>query len=168
MIWQLTISGLYPFNSYQSSFNFYLASITIPLVFITLLLFSRSILNTKNIFPKYDQILKGLIYILLLLSVTAIFYFSESIKAVGLLLNFLYPFLLFVAVKSYLSGNKPALFFIIAQIPYLISAIMLKVLLYEGYIDYSVVSRHGVVIGIFLEVILFSLALAYRIRLLQQ
>lgn len=76
------------------------------------------------------------------------------------------PFILYVGFKSYLSGNKVALFFIVAQTAFL-SMTILYSLMTDGSLEYCLLTRHGIVVGSFIEIILFSLALAYKIRLLQ-
>ena len=37
----------------------------------------------------------------------------------------------------------------------------------EGYLEYTLLNRHAIAVGSFVEIILFSLALAYRIKVLQ-
>ena len=59
-----------------------------------------------------------------------------------------------------------ALFFIVAQISFL-SMTTLFSLMAEGYLEYTLLNRHAIAVGSFIEIILFSLALAYSIRILQ-
>ena len=76
------------------------------------------------------------------------------------------PFLLIVGFKSYFAGNKTALFYIIAQVIFLSTSIMFSMTT-NGHLENTLFTRHGLVLGSLIEMILFSLALAYKIKELQ-
>jgi signal transduction histidine kinase len=76
------------------------------------------------------------------------------------------PVLLFIAYKSHQLKNKVAIFYIIAQGIFLTGATFYS-LLAEGFIEYSIYSRHLVMVTSLIEIVLFSLVLGYKIKLLE-
>lgn len=167
LAWQLRVNEFFPFNTFSSTEAFYLAGISTPLWIAFVIFFSRLILNTKTLFPTIDKIMKGLGVLYLFLAFSCIFFFHQSFIIITIFAKVVPPILLFVGFKSYFAGNKPALFYIIAQISFL-SMATLYAFLVDGYLEYTLLTRHGIVIGSLVEIILFALALAYRIKLLQQ
>ncbi|NOQ14122.1 MAG: diguanylate cyclase [Methyloprofundus sp.] len=166
LCWQLQTNVFFPFNTYSSTASYYTHGIFIPLFIASLLLFSRSILETKKRLPKMDRAMKTIAYLYLILAVSSLFYLHISFIIINGLATLIMPFILYVGFKSYFSGNKVALFFIVAQIVFLSTSTLFS-LMTDGYLQYSLLTRHGIVVGSFIEIILFSLALAYRIRLLE-
>lgn len=72
-----------------------------------------------------------------------------------------------VGVYSAIRGNPLGVFFTIAQTPYLIGYFLLAGASI-GVLEPSFIARYGFIIGTFLELVTFSLALGYRFRLLEQ
>ena len=165
--WQLQINAFPPFNTYSSSSSFYyFTGCLIPICFVFLILFSRTLLETKALTPKIDKVIKYFAYFFILLALSSVFFLHQSFIIINGLTSILVPLLLYVGFKSYWAGNKVALFFIVAQISFL-SMTTLFSLMAEGYLEYTLLNRHAIAVGSFIEIILFSLALAYSIRILQ-
>jgi len=164
--WQMQLNGFYPFNSYASTATYYFSGISTPLFIAFFMFFSRVILETKTRFAKIDIFLKYMGFFYILLALFSIFFLHQSYIVINGLANFLIPFLLFIGFKSYLNGNKTALFYVVAQITFLFTSTFFS-LMADGYLEYNLFNRHGIVVGSFIEIVLFSLALAYRIRILQ-
>ncbi|MFK5892462.1 MAG: diguanylate cyclase [Pseudomonadota bacterium] len=164
--WQLLLNGFFPFNTFNSTSSYYLSAISIPLLMSFGIFFSRSILNTNNLFPKIDRIIKTIAVFYILLAFTLLFFMQQSLLFINLLAIFIVPLLLYIGFQSYLKGNTTALFYIIAQITFLSMSVLFS-LMAAGFLEYSLLTRHGFIVGFFIEIILFSLALAYRIRVLQ-
>lgn len=167
LCWQLQVNSFPPFNTFPNAFWFYLAGILVPIGIVFLIFFSRALLKTKELFPRTDLLIKFLAYSLMLLAISSVFFLHQSFFIINGLVNVIFPLLLFIGIKSYLSGNKVAIFFVIAQVSFLSFSTLFS-LMVEGYIEYNLVNRHGIAVGFVIEIILFSLALAYRIRVLQQ
>ena len=165
--WQLMMSGFPPLSSFNSTDSFYLTATFIPLFLAFLTLFSRAILNTQKFFIKMDAILKLLATTYFLLTISSIFSINTSIFIMNAITVFTLPFLLFVALKSYLIGNKAAIFVVFAQVSFLTFSTLFS-LSALGYFEYTFINRYGILLGSFIEMILFSLALAYQIRLLEK
>ena len=166
LLWQLQINEYLFFSTYSSTWTFYNLGIFIPLWIAFVMLFSREILNIRSFSKKLDNIVKYLAYIYFLLAFSSMFFLHTSFVILNALASFALPFLLYVGYKSYKNGNKTALFFIIAQIAFLSTSTMFS-LMTDGYIDYSLLTRHGIVVGSLVEMILFSIALGYRLKTLR-
>ena len=87
-----------------------------------IILFARELLGTKKAFPFLDKILLFLAFSLLFLTTIVLIFGIPTIIYVNLLANFIFPFLLYVGFKSYFNKNKIAIFFITAEIVFLISS----------------------------------------------
>ena len=167
LAWQLLNIGFFPFNSFNNISSFYLSGISIPLLVASGVFFCRTILDTNLLFPKIDKTLKGIGYFYLVLAVSFIFFMAPSIIVINAVATFVLPFMLYAGFKCYLAGNKTALFYVIAQLSFLSTSTLFS-LMTEGYLEYNLLTRHGLTVGFIIEITLFSLALAYKIRILEQ
>ena len=164
--WQMKMNGVFPFHSFSSTSTYYLYGLFTPFFIAFLIFFSREVLDSKKLFPKTDKVILFFGFLYLLLTFTSIFDVHTSIVITTGLVPFILPFLLVVGFKSYFSGNKTALFYIVAQVIFLSTSIMFSMTT-NGHLDNTLFTRHGLVLGSILEMILFSLALAYKIKELQ-
>ena len=164
--WELLLMGFVPFNTFDSTSTFYLSGSSIALTIVFVILFGRAILDTKILLPNIDKTLKYATYISIVLTFSFIFFMQESLILINILTTFLLPFLFYVGFKSYAAGNKTAIFYIIAQSFFLFTSILFSLMSF-GYLEYNLLTRHSLTIGYFIEMILFSLALSYRIRVLK-
>ncbi len=167
MMWQMELNGFPPFDTFSSPQIYYSVSgMIIPLILSFFMVYSREILNTKNLFPQLDKILQFFIYLCVGLSLLAQFYLSEAFVIINGVATIVIPFVLFVGIKSYNHGIKIALFYIIAHLVFIITSVLFS-LMTDGYIEYNLFTRHSILVGSFIEMIMFSLALGYRMKLLQ-
>ncbi len=164
--WQMKMNGFYPFDVFSSTSNYYLYGLLTPFFIAFLIFFSREVLDTKKLFPKIDKVILFLGFLYILLTFTSIFDVHKSIVITTALVPLVLPFLLIVGFKSYFAGNKTALFYIIAQVIFLSTSIMFSMTT-NGHLENTLFTRHGLVLGSLMEMILFSLALAYKIKELQ-
>jgi len=167
LIWQLALNNFFPMDSFSSTDSYYRAGSPVAFFITFLILFSRKILNLKKIYPRLDRFILYMGYLSLFLAILAVIFLHEAYPYINLLATFAFPFLLYVGFLSYRRGNKVALFYIIAQASFLPLSTLFS-LMSDGHIEYSLITRHGMPIGSSIEMILFSLGLAYRIRLLEQ
>jgi two-component system, sensor histidine kinase LadS len=166
LVWQIIMNDIPPIDKYINKNNLYTLSSSVPLIVLFMILFSKSILDTKIYLPKLDKILSYLSIVYGLLTLSSIYDFKNTIPITNLFISFTLPFLLFIGLKSLYLKNKTAKFYLIAQIPYMSLSTVFAVAAY-GYLDYNLFTRHGLAIGSLFEIILFSLALAYRIKILE-
>lgn len=167
LIWQITMNAITPINEFLNRENFYVLTSSIPLMLAAMTMFSRSILDTKSNLPKIDFILKYIAIIFTLFTFIALLDFKLIMPLINTLASVTLPFLLFVGFKSLKNRNKIAKFYLVAQLPYLTLSTLFSLSAY-GYIEYSTITRHGIIVGSLFEIVLFSLALAYRIKLLEE
>ena len=164
--WQMRMNGIFPFQSFNSTEAYYLYGLLTPFFIASIIFFTREVLDTKKLFPKIDKVILFFGFLYLLLTFTSIWDVHKSIVITTGLIPFVLPFLLVIGFKSYFSGNKTALFYIVAQIIFLTTSIMFSMTT-NGHLENTLFTRHGLVIGSLIEIILFSLALAYKIKELQ-
>ena len=166
LIWQLQLNEYLFFSTYRSSWSYYAAGVFIPFWIAFVMLFTREILEVQYFSKKLDTIVKYLVYIYFLLAFSSLFFLHTSYIILNALASFAFPFLLYVGYKSYKNGNKVALFFIVGQISFLSMSTLFS-LMADGYIEYSLLTRHGIVVGSLIEMVLFSIALGYRLKILR-
>lgn len=167
LIWQLGANGLFPFDRFSSSFSYYLNGLSVPIGLCFLMLFARTILETKKRLPKIDCIIKYIASAYFLLSLTAIFFTHNSFIVISFITTFSMLFLLYTGYKSYRSGNNSALIFLIAQAAFLSMSTLFS-LMTEGYLEYRSITKHGLISAFLVEIFIFSLAIANRIRTHEQ
>ena len=166
-LWQTELNGFAPFTAFSSTAEYYLTGSFIPFWIAFVLFFSSEILDTKRLFPKMDIIIKFLGYFYIFLAIYSWFDVHTAFSILNGLATFVFLFLLYAGFKSYFAGNKTALFYIIAQLFFLSMSTIFS-LMTDGYLEYNLITRHGIVLGSFLEMLLFSLALAYKLKALQE
>ncbi|WP_321777537.1 hybrid sensor histidine kinase/response regulator [Sulfurimonas sp.] len=166
LFWQMRLSEAFPFDSYSSTDVFYAQSFYTPMLLGFLVLFTREILETKKLFPVIDKFVVLLAWTYFALAPLSLFFLDEAYAMMSNISTPAFPFLIFMGFKSYNAGNKAAIFFIVAQISFLFFTILLS-LLSQGYIEYNALNRHGIILGSFIEMVLFSIALAYRVKISQ-
>jgi len=167
IVWQLEANGIYPIDSFESTRSTYLfGAMIVPILLGIYTIFSQEILNTKRLLPRMDRVLRYSSYFYFLLGFIAIFDIHTSYQIVSLLTTFLMPFFLYVGYKSYGAGNKTAIFYIIAQSIFLVASFIFSLMI-DGFLEYNLFNRHAYVVGSYLEIILFSIALSYKIKQLE-
>ena len=167
MFVQIKYIGYFPFDTYLNSTNYYTLNFFSHLTLIFLILFTKSILETKKTQAKMDKLLNLLIGLYLAL---ALYSMSDNYSFASFLLiklsTFSFIILIFVAFRSYILGIKIASFYLLALTIFL-STMTFFTLLAAGNIEYTLFSRHLYILGSSMEVIILSVALAYKIKILQ-
>lgn len=131
--------------------------------------FSRTFLQTKELSPRFDQVLKGLLVLaLVLLPLTAIFYWQNWSSQI---LSVMTPLVLltgFVAsIVCLLAGNRSAKYYLIANIAFVLG-VALDALSNFAVIPANSFTTSSSIIGYAIQAILLSLALADRIHHLRE
>ena len=166
LLWQLSLNNFPPFQTFYSVDAYYLAGTPVNFMIIFIIIFIRKLLSTKEYFPLLDKVILSLVYISILLAIASLFLLYKITPYINILATVTFPFLLYIGFKSYINNNKIAIFFIVAQILFLISSTIFSLML-EGHLAYNIYTRHSIAVGSSIELLLFSLTLAYSIRLLQ-
>ncbi len=148
-----------------NNFNLIAAS----LVFITVLIFTKSFLNSRLYIPTINKILN----ILLILSMIClvISFFPSLYRIANLLIHFSAIIVnlgvLVAGMATFMKGFKPARFFMIAFF-FLIAGVFLYILKNFGVVPSMIITEYGIQIGSSFQVIMLSFALADRIKILQE
>lgn len=166
MVWQLSLNGFPPFESYTKVGLAYINGLFVPMFIAFLFLFSREILDMKQVNLKLDKIMKYIAFLFFTLAIFTQIELYSSYIVLNYAATIAFPLLVYFGYRSYLAGNKVAIFYLTAQVFFLLFSTVYS-LMTEGYIEYNLFTRHGIVIGSSIEIILFSLALGYRLKLLE-
>ncbi len=165
--WQTSMSGIYPFDTFLNTESYYFIGASIPLLVAFLTFFTNHILDIKTMSKKYYHTLNFIGGFYIILAICSIFAFEPSILIMNATASFVLPFLLYMGYISYKNGNKIAIFYLLAQVGFLSMSTLFSLSSF-GFLEYNFYSRHGIMVGSFIEMILFSLALAYRIKILEK
>ncbi len=130
-------------------------------------LFSIKILNIKEYYPRICKFILYCGYFLLALGFYGLFDPANALHIMNILMLGLPLFILGVAIALYFKKNKLALYYIIAQTLF-ISSNTIFGLLFAGVLEYNNFTRYVNFVGSLSEIILFSLALAYRTQLIRE
>lgn len=161
------LMGYYPTEIYPSLRFTYNMSVLFPLWFAIFIFFTREILKTKYYLPKIDPIIKYTGYLLLALTLLAFIELYLAIFIMNILMLIILPILIVLAIAVLKKGYKVAVFYIFAEILFVVSNTIFG-LLFAGAIEYNVFTRYSYFVGSLAEIILFSLALGYATYSLKQ
>ncbi|WNG55232.1 hypothetical protein F0U59_10910 [Archangium gephyra] len=131
---------------------------------LCVVLFARSFLHTSRTVPRLDRLLRGWLAVCGISMLLAAFIPVRVSLLIGNTLALASgPLLLVTSIVVWRRGFGPARFFL-AGWSSLCLAVVLVPLSNQGWLPTSIVTRHLVMIGSAMEMILFALALANRIN----
>ena len=130
--------------------------------------FAAIFLKLKEKHKRLDNFMWVIAYLSLLLTVLSLFLTIEQITPFGRWLVLLsFPSYIIVAIIAYRNGYKLAKFYIIAWIPYVLGLVV-RTIHGAGWIPSNQFVLASIELGGALETVLLSLALAYRIKKMQE
>ena len=133
---------------------------------LLLVQFTRSLLATRSLAKILDAVLLATMAVFGLLAIAT--FVEIKFYSVGIRLSIPLLLMLFsVGIYSAVRGNRMGWLFIAAQTPYILGYLLLAAMS-TGALEYSPLNRFGFIAGSLLELIIFSMALGYRFRLLQR
>lgn len=139
----------------------------LQLYFVGLVFFTIYFLNLTNTFPKLKKTILYLLYANIIASLTVPFATQIQILSM-IIMNMLYITLIFTGFRSYFSGFRPALYYLIATGVALISNFTYTFMNQGVLIPYNIYTYNLMTFGLVWDMILLAFALAYRIKLLQE
>jgi diguanylate cyclase (GGDEF)-like protein len=151
------------FTPYLTPALFDMMLVSIPLYFIFLILFSQKILQTEKMFPRIHKILNGFILIAIITSLAMLADIQRGILLLNLLALILLPMLLVVSAIAAYHNRTIAKIYMSAMLIFIVGMSTIS-LMSLGLFEYSVYLSSVPILSSFLEAILFSLLLAYRIN----
>lgn len=165
-LWQISLYGYPPFDTNSSVQSYYMTGAIIPIWVGFLVLFTREILNLKRHFPKVNALLFGVGMLYMGLALFSWIELTLAFSIINTLSTIILPLLLFMGFMSYMAGNRVALFYLTAQLPFLFTSTLYS-LMSDGFLEYNLVTRFGIVVGSTFELFVFSLALGYKLKQLE-
>ena len=145
----------------------YLFNFTIIIAEIILVIFVKSILDTKSLFPNENRWLDLIILIFIL---NILYAFLDPFGAMDIFYIVMVISLIIYVVSGisiYIKGSQYISFILIAQFWFIIFGII-SLLFYEGFIAYNFLSRHAFGLGIMIEAFFLTYLLSYRINIIRK
>jgi len=135
----------------------------------SLIMFTKSFLETKIHFPRIDKVFKALsLFYLALVPVELLNSDLHSTIWIPFLSgNLVLLFILVVAAVSYIKGVRAARFFLLGTTATSVS-LFANLALALGFSSYSFLLYHSLAIGMLTDIILLSFALSDRVKILRE
>ena len=134
--------------------------------FIGLFFFTNYFLHLKETFPLLARIIRYFFYATIIAGFTVLL--APKIQIISMIfMNIFYFLLIYAGVRSYLSGFKPALYYLIATGFALILVFAYSFMNQGLLFSFNIWSYHFMTFGVMWDMILLSFALAYRIKILR-
>ena len=145
--------------------NLYIVKIMMAFMVMTTILFANSFLQAKKYAPFFYHLSK----LNMVLAVLALIWTTLNLETYveHTLLKFHILWILGVGVMAWIRGQKAARFYVVAWIFYIIGGLAVT-FSNSGTIPFNFFTRHSVEFGSTLEVILLSIALSDRYRLIRR
>ncbi len=154
-----TLCGFFGLNKVQESyFYFYF----LPLSWFFLLLFARSYLLLSHYTPIWDRVIIGLLALIILYWLLALFNVWVVILGLSIIVCTIFV-VLFIGIVVAAKGYRPAKYFLIANIFYLLGWI-LSILAAFNIIESKFLMLNGRSIGGIFQILLFAVGLLYRLE----
>lgn len=144
-----------------------LLALFLQIKFIGLVFFTIYFLNLTKTFVLLEKNIRYLLYANIIASLTVPFATEVQILSI-IFMNALYITLIYAGFKSYFSGFKPALYYLIATGIALVSSIAYSFMNQGIFFSFNIWTINLMTFGLIWDMILLSLALAYRIKVLQE
>lgn len=133
-------------------------------------LFTRHYLNTQRTMPMWDRVLTllAMLYILpvgmgLLSYFTPLDLLQACVSFIGIIGGLVLVAMLLAGISSLRQGYRPALYFLIANVFFVVGA-LLFILKENHLLPDNIVTVYAAQVGMVAQVVLFSLGLAYRLN----
>ena len=142
-------------------------SVVAQLSIITMFLFTSNFFSLKKDYPTYYKMLlfSMIIGILSMFSVNLL----DEFKFIGLIcLAFFFLSQIYIAIKSYQRGFKPALFYFIATGVALIMFLTYMIFVTTSFFEYAFWAFNLINLAIIWDTIVLSFAFAYRLKVLEK
>jgi two-component sensor histidine kinase len=171
-LWTCGFFGGMAFYYIPIEYDYNLHIVT-PLAILFLMLFSNEVLEVPKNHPRTYTFLKLHQYLLVLSAFLILFYdkleisFKIGFEFTNLVAGYIFFFYIYFALKQISASNKVAILYLVAIGTFLISITILS-LMTIGVFPNTFFTRYGFLFGSFLEIVLLSLLLAYRIDIFQK
>jgi len=164
-VWIASIKGL--LLPVIDVFYFDKIQLLIPLFFTALMLFSKEVLETKVHYKKLDIVFNGYIYSSIAMGIIMLIWPQNGFYLMNIVSIPLLIILLLVSIWFLMKKDTVIAKIYITALSIYIFGMSILSALSLGYLDYTFLSSNTVVFVSIMEIILFSLLLAYRINLVR-
>lgn len=142
--------------------------VSVPLLGLFVVLFTREILSTRTTFYRIDAVLSGLAVVMGIIALGAVSLASTPLWQLAMaILIAMAAFLVGVGVFASLRGHRFGPFYLLTTATYLFFA-MWGMAFYLGWAPAGFVSSHSVLLGSVLEGFGLSLLLAHRLKVMRE
>ncbi|OJJ21708.1 hypothetical protein BKI52_14495 [marine bacterium AO1-C] len=150
-------------------FNIFIENFTNCLFLIFFTVYAKTFLNFQTYLPKLDKSLNYLLVIISIVFIVSSFsvlpFYTSNMHIYIILLPFM---IIYVgAVKIYLNKEKAFTRFFLLGYSFTMIGIMFVVVRVNGLVIDKILYVYSLNIGLLIEVVFFSLALAYRLRVIK-
>ncbi|MCE9501180.1 MAG: hypothetical protein K8R21_11890 [Leptospira sp.] len=136
------------------------------LVGISGIAFSSQFLGLRKSYPFAFRILGGFQFLLASLCIIGAFSIKNAIQNVNIVNSIAFIFVMIIAVRSFLDGNKSARFFILGWTVLILGGVLI-IFRFLGLLPDNFFTRHTLEIGSMIELVLLSLALVDKYKIIQ-
>jgi signal transduction histidine kinase len=137
------------------------------LSFGTLMIFMRRMLNTNKVVPRFDRLLKILLWVLFLLPIPLLFALHTFIKVAAVTYAISALVIITTSISCAYLRQRSAYFFVVAFLC-LVAGSLFAVFRAFGWLPTNVITVNGMQFGSVLEMLLLALALADRYNVLRR
>lgn len=149
----------------QPIFNFYAVKVMMSFIIMTVILFTNAFLETKIYAPFFRKAFMVMFVLAIFSLIWTVLNLAAHLENDLLKIHTL--LIIATGVRSWMKGRKAARFYVLAWIFYSIGGIGITYS-NSGLLPINFFTRHGVEIGSAMEVILLSLALSDRYRIIRK
>ena len=165
LLYFINITGLLVYLNLQ--IYIYKFQLTASFMMGFLVLFSKEYLQTKKYLPKVDTLLILLTLLFFVIGVLIFYSYQPWNMILNNSVGLVCILLIIISVVVYFKGHLQSKYYTLAMMLYLVSVVLFTFMI-KGHFEYSLMTRYGFVIGIIIEMLLFSYLLANRYDLSKQ
>ena len=128
--------------------------------------FTRSVLDTRHNMPRLDKVLLGFIFLYVVIAFLIVFdiYFYQWLVIMGMPSTLVF---LTAGIYGVIKRIPVARYYVVAISVYLVGLFMIAAV-NIGVVPYNLFTRYGYLFGSLIELVVFSLALGFQFKLLQE
>ncbi len=184
-LYQFTVNGLAKLYLWPGflEFNQYMVYLLSPIILIFIILFIMQFLQIKQnnyrLYKIFNSLIISSAFVFLLFLILVIYNLTTSAFTQTLMLfkilvyvenainSLVFILVYYSAIKSYIKGIKPALFIIAGWGIFTLGMIAYNLVSFQ-IIPYNAVTKNIVQAGSLIEIMLFSMALAYKLNIMKK
>lgn len=167
-MWELQLTGTLAniFNFYYNGYNDYFL-LFVFLVPIFLILFTKKVFNTKNMYKTENLILNSIFLLFGTGVIIGLYNITMALNIVSYMYMYMFFMLFLTTISIYKKKNPLALIFLIGNSFFLFFS-FINDLFFLGMLPYNLFTFNAALLGLLVESLVLAFIIAYRIKLLQK